>query len=305
MRRHWKLYLLALGFLLGVTPNVFGQGHTFTAIDFPGATTTQAWGITASGDITGFYVSADKATHGFLRSRGQYTSIDFPGASFSEVNGVSPRGDVIGDYAATLTGSGPHHGFVLSRDGVFTTIDYPGATSTFAWGMNSHGDILGSYTFADNINHNFVMTASQFSSPGQFTTLDDVKDSLTTGVLGISGGDIVGLYQSADKVFHGFVLSDGQITTIDAPGGAATYTNAVGIDSRGEIVGRYIVNGVTHAYLLSGGQFSAFDYPGATFTGGTAINLRGDIVGRYRDANNVFHGFLLVGFRLSCVSSGS
>jgi len=51
-----------------------------------------------------------------------------------------------------LTGSGPHRGFVLSRDGVFTTIDYPGATSTYALGMNSRGDILGSYTFDDNVS---------------------------------------------------------------------------------------------------------------------------------------------------------
>jgi len=38
---------------------------------------------------------------------------------------------------------------------------------------------------------------------------------------------------------------------------------------------------------------------------GGYMRAGGDIVGRYRDANNVFHGFLLVGFRLSCVSSGS
>lgn len=99
------------------------------------------------------------------------------------------------------------------------------------------------------------------------------------------------------------MLSDGQVTTVDAPGGA-TYTNAVGIDSLGEVVGRYIVNGVTHAYLLSGGQFNSFDYPGAMFTGATAISPNGDIVGRYQDANNVFHGFLLVGFRMACVSNG-
>src|SRR5438876_662935 len=95
------------------------QGHGFSA-GFArreaGAATTQAWGINLSGDIVGNYVSADKANHGFLKSRGQYSSIDFPGAAFTEVNGISPRGDVIGDYAATLTGSGPHHGFVLSRD---------------------------------------------------------------------------------------------------------------------------------------------------------------------------------------------
>jgi hypothetical protein len=288
MRRQYKHSLLALGFLLATTSNVFGQGHTFTSIDFPGATSTQAWGITLSGDIVGFYVSADKATHGFLLSRGQYSSIDFPGAAFTELNGISPRGDLIGDYAATLTGSGPHHGFVLSKDGVYTSIDYPAAASTFAWGMNSHGDILGSYTFADSVNHNFVMSANQFSLIGQFTTLDDVPGAIRTGVLGINGGDIVGSYMGADTVGHGFLLSDGQFTTIDAPG-SATLTIVTGIDSRGEMVGRYTVGGVTHAYLLSGGEFNTFDYPGATFTGATAISPTGDIVGRYRDANGVFH----------------
>src|SRR5713101_6578056 len=141
MKRQSKRYLFALGFLLGAASSLLADGGAFTAIDFPGAATTQAWGINLSGDIVGNYVSADKSNHGFLKSRGQYTSIDFPGAAYTEVNGISPRGDVIGDYAATLTGSGPHRGFVLSRDGIFTTIDYPGATSTFTWGMNSHGDI--------------------------------------------------------------------------------------------------------------------------------------------------------------------
>jgi uncharacterized membrane protein len=303
MRRQSKLYLLALGFLLGVTPNVFAQGHTFTAIDFPGATSTQVWGINHSGDIVGLYVSADKATHGFLESRGQFISIDFPGAAYTAVNAISPRGDIIGDYAATLTGSGPHRGFVLSMDGVFTTIDYPGAASTYAVGMNSHGDVLGSHAFADNVYHNFVMSANQFTTVGQFTPIDDVAGASATVAIAILGGEVVGAYTTAG-VSHGFVLSDGHLTTIDAPGGA-TFTNVTGIDSRGEMVGRYTVGGVTHAYLLSGGQFSSFDYPGAIFTGATAISPNGDIVGRYRDANNVFHGFALVGFRLACASGGS
>jgi len=181
--RHRQILICALGFLLGAASNLLADGPNFTAIDFPGATSTQAWGINLSGDIIGFYVSADKATHGFLLSRGQYGSIDFPGASYTEANGISPRGDVIGDYAATLTGSGPHHGFVLSREGTYTSIDYPGATSTVARGMNSHGDILGTYTFADNVSHIFVMSANQFSPKGQFIAIDDVPGALQTVVL--------------------------------------------------------------------------------------------------------------------------
>jgi hypothetical protein len=301
MKRQSKLYLLALSFALGAASSVLADGPTFTPIDFPGSTSTQAWGITSGGDIVGFYTSADKATHGFLQSRGQFTSIDFPGAAFTEVNGISPRGDIIGDYAATLTGSGPHHGFVLSREGVFTTIDYPDATWTVALGMSSRGDVLGSYTFADNVNHNFVMSPDPFSS-GQFKALDDVAGASATIAIAIHGDDVVGGYSTAG-VGHGFLLSDGQLITIDAAPGA-TFTNVTAVDSRGEMVGRYTVNGVTHAYLMSGGQFSSFDYPGATFTGATAISPRGDILGRYRDANNVFHGFLLVGFRQTCVSTG-
>src|SRR5690242_18583626 len=239
MRRQWKLYLMALGFALGARSNLLADGPAFTAIDFPGATSTQAWGINQNGDSVGFYVSADKATHGFLRSRGEFSSIDFPGASFTKANGISPRGDIIGDYAATLTGSGPHHGFVLSKEGIFTTIDYPGATSTFAWGMNSHGDMVGTYTFADNVSHIFVMSANQFSANGQFIAIDDLPAALSTVLIaihGILGGEIVGTYMSADKVIHGFVLSDGQVTTVDGPGGP-TFTNVTGIDSRGEIVG--------------------------------------------------------------------
>ena len=118
------------------------------------------------------------------------------------------------------------------------------------------------YTLADNVNHNFVMSGSQFGAIGQFTTIDDVPGALATVVIAIHGGDIVGGYMSTDKVAHGLLMSDGQVTTIDAPGGA-TFTNVTNMNSRGEMVGRYTVNGVTHAYLLSGGEFNTFDYPGA------------------------------------------
>ena len=94
---------------------------------------------------------------------------------------------------------------------------------------------------------------------------------------------------------HGFRLADGTYTTIDVPG--ASYTNATRINASGQIAGRYILDSVTHAYLLSGGQITNFDFPGASFTGATAIGANGDFLGRFQDAKNVFHGFLLTGFR--------
>ena len=90
MRRKRTLYFLALSFALGATSNILADGPTFTQIDFLGAASTQAWGITANGDIAGGYVSADNSTHGFLRTRGELISIDFPGAAYTYVNGISP-----------------------------------------------------------------------------------------------------------------------------------------------------------------------------------------------------------------------
>src|SRR2546426_5800674 len=109
MRRQWSLYLLALSFALGATSNIFGECSSFTTIDFPGAISTQTWGINARGDIVGFYVSAG-VTHGFLLSGGSFTTIDVPGATSTSPSKSNPRGDIVGEY--TLA-NGTIHGFLL------------------------------------------------------------------------------------------------------------------------------------------------------------------------------------------------
>ena len=109
MRRQSKLYLLALGILLGATSIVLGQDPTFTKIDFPGAITTDSYGINTRGDIVGNYINADKSDHGFLLSGGQYSTIEFPGATATEAFTINPRGDVGGFYSL----AGVSHGFLL------------------------------------------------------------------------------------------------------------------------------------------------------------------------------------------------
>ena len=47
----------------------------------------------------------------------------------------------------------------------------------------------------------------------------------------------------------------------------------------GDIVGRYVAAGVTHAFLLSDGVFDTIDVPGAPFTAGRSISPQGWIVG--------------------------
>lgn len=86
--------------------------------------------------------------------------------------------------------------------------------------------------------------------------------------------------------------ADFRFVRIDFPGASAT--TALGINARGDIVGRYDdTAGVTHGFLFHQGAFSTIDFPHASFTAPKAINARGDIVGRVIDAAGNEHGFLL------------
>ena len=86
--------------------------------------------------------------------------------------------------------------------------------------------------------------------------------------------------------------ADFRYVTINFPNASETW--AMGINARGDIVGRYDdANGVTHGFLLHKGVFTSIDVPNASFTAARAINARGDIAGRIHDANGNDHGFLL------------
>ena len=61
----------------------------------------------------------------------------------------------------------------------------------------------------------------------------------------------------------------------------------------GDIVGRYTLAGVSHGYLLSAGQFTTIDFPGALNNAVREINPRGDVLGDYNYTIGEDHGFLL------------
>lgn len=92
-------------------------------------------------------------------------------------------------------------------------------------------------------------------------------------------------------------------TTIDMPGAVSTRAN--GINNVGQIVGDFIDTGNwTHGFLLSGGSFTSFDYPGTVpsgpgFFGGTwglGINDSVQIVGGHGPTYlGVTYGYLFSG----------
>ena len=74
----------------------------------------------------------------------------------------------------------------------------------------------------------------------------------------------------------------------------AVSTQAWGINTRGDVVGFYtLADTSTHGFLLSGGNFTPIDYPGAAVTFLYGINSGGDIVGESASTlTGTHHGFL-------------
>lgn len=253
---------------------------TFTLIDYPDAASTQIWGINARGEMVGVYVDAARATHGFHYSRGRFTSIDYPGAALTLANNINAQGDIAGEYALTTTG--PHRGFLLSG-GRFTTVDHPSASSNGVVGVAANGDMAG---FFDNPLRGYFLSGNKF-------TPIDMPNASPTVIGAISPqGDVVGSGR-VNGVSRAFLYRNGEfVNTWDYPG-ANGFTNAIGINAAGDIVGRYLDSAnVSHGYLFSKGQFTSFDCPGATFTGAAGITPDGDIAGRCT-IGGVSHGFLL------------
>src|SRR6266568_2249903 len=110
---------LALLFAICMVSSGFAHDHGFTTIDVPGASSTEAFGITPEGNVVGVYSNAT-GTHGFLLRRRErdddgdndaFTTINVPGAFFTEAFGITPEGNVVGVYS-NATGT---HGFLLRR----------------------------------------------------------------------------------------------------------------------------------------------------------------------------------------------
>ena len=86
----------------------------YTQFDAPGATFTQAWDVSPTGTVVGYFNPV--TSHGFSLDPDGFTVIDVPvpGARWTRIFGINPRGDMVGNYADA---SGRVHGFLLGGRG--------------------------------------------------------------------------------------------------------------------------------------------------------------------------------------------
>jgi len=173
------------------------QGNLKT-LDVPGATSTNAWSINASGQIVGTYTDSSGAFHGFLFSNGKYTSYDAPNSILTEILGINDRGDIVGIFDDSSTGQ--EHGFALPKVGKFIQIDYPGSgvMVTATDRINRSGEIVGLWGTSSSGPFN-----GYIAKGGTFHNVT-FPNSTETRVRGLNdNGEITGRYTDQSGVVHG------------------------------------------------------------------------------------------------------
>jgi uncharacterized membrane protein len=240
-------------------------GGNFTTIEYPGAIGTAALGINSQGDIVGQYTvdnSGDAAAiHGFLLHEGNFTALYYPGRLGMIAQRINDAGQITGcnhdhDMADSM------HGF-LYKDGNWTELSMGMSMGT---GLLPDGNLaVGFYNYSTTSGHAYLTS-------GANATFFDFPFAGGSAAWDINpSGEIVGQYADAAKVTHGFLLIPSafdttfeinpvagvaqsfRFITIDFPG--AIFTQAVGINASGHIVGSYRDSaGAQHAFLLMRGE---------------------------------------------------
>jgi len=107
-------------------------------------------------------------------------------------------------------------------------------------------------------------------------------------------GDATGQAADATGALHPFLWHNGRMTNLGALDPSAPYGIGNDINNRDWIVGSIDVAGGTamHAFLWRDGRMTDLGTLGGRFSGATAVNDRGQIVGRSETAAGEWHAFL-------------
>lgn len=304
------LFCLEAGSCGGGSSGMPGGGgpppRTFTTIDVPEAGTNSEQGtfgleINDNGDVAGYFIDPSGIVHGFIDSAGTITVVDVPvnGNLGTVIEAIDASGDTAGYYYDSQSNQ---HSFARSSNGTITTFDPPNSTSG-AQSINDSGTVAGGFVDANGA-HGYLRAPD-----GTFTTFDPTGDATQVRIVIPyqinASGAVAGTYFDSAGVFHGFLRdTGGDVTILDAPGAGTAAnegTELIDMNTSGTIAGGInvgVVNGIgtTHSLVRAmDGIFTVFDPPqsGAHSSLAEAINDSGVVVGTYRDANLVRHGYLL------------
>ena len=229
------------------------DGHSFFpfiykngVMDKLGGVSGAAWGINKYGHAVGSFASGG-GDHAFVYRDGVLTDLGTLGGSSSSALDINGAGQVVGNSATS--GDAAFHAF-LYRDRRMIDLGTLGGSFSIAFGINDKGHVVGESSTAAGTSRPFLYAGNRMHDLG--TLGGDVSRALGIN----NAGQVVG--SSAAEPgggIHAFLYCNGVMTdlnslpAVQAAGWLLETANA--INNFGQIVGSGVINGQTHAFLLS------------------------------------------------------
>jgi probable HAF family extracellular repeat protein len=258
---------------------------------------TQLLGINNNGQIAGYFGDGSMVpNHGFtLNQLSKFIDENFPGSTQTQVIAINNLDQTAGFYVtAEVT-----HGFSFNNK-EFNTIDAPGTNFNQILGLNDLGQMAG-YSSTDPTGAT-LQKAFVYEADGSFNYLHlpAMVHNVPIGntqATGINNAQVVcGFMVDQHDNNYGFVWDKktNVFRRLQYPN--ANFTQALGINNAGQVVGVYSKDGGkdTHGFVYKQGKYVRVDEPKsknhkATLING--INDRGQIVGFYTNNAGSTVGF--------------
>jgi hypothetical protein len=256
-----------------------------------GSTETIAFGISNSGNVTGFWLDTSSVEHGFVGpdDGSNYTTFDDSADGVgTQPRGLNKKGIVMGIANVSTGNVLDYVPFERTPDGTITHVTKKGQVLNYlVQGINRYSVFDGGYE--DPNTGEFIGYTGKRAKYKNKIKLNGIT---TTGVAprGINdAGDTAGWYLDTNGVMHGFYQPyGGTAVTIDDPNGV---TNPEGINNKGEISGLYTdTSGNRHGFIydIATATFTELTVPNSTYVEVWGLNDHGQVAIDGLDSNTGF-----------------
>jgi probable HAF family extracellular repeat protein len=235
-----------------------------------------AYGINDEGQIVG-WANTNGSNNAFLYSSGTMIDLGTLGGYESHAFGINDYGQVVG-YSYT---NGAVLDAFLYSGGTMSDLGSIVGSDSMAYGINDHGQIAGG---TGNPNHAFLFSGGMSMDLGTL-------GGLFSWAYGINDrGQVAGYADTGNEELHAFLYSGGTMYDLGTPGSTS---QALALNSNGQVVGWFTTNNTTHAFLYKGEAMIDLGTLGGAYSEAFGINSNDQVVGySYATGYALPHAFL-------------